>query len=96
MTFMIVSTLCIIMIIVANIAHAKVIKEQQIILPKIYVINLDRSKDRLEHINTQLNVNNLNSEMLTDFGKSPCFYSVLVEIEKASDEMMEKAIKQGA
>tara|TARA_Y100001936_G_scaffold62791_1_gene61843 strand:- start:249 stop:2495 length:2247 start_codon:yes stop_codon:yes gene_type:complete len=43
-----------------------------------------------------LNVNNLNSEMLTDFGKSPCFYSVLVEIEKASDEMMEKAIKQGA
>tara|TARA_Y100000768_G_scaffold106853_1_gene78385 strand:- start:472 stop:2718 length:2247 start_codon:yes stop_codon:yes gene_type:complete len=43
-----------------------------------------------------LNVNNLNSEMLTDFGKSPTFYSVLVEIEKASDEMMEKAIKQGA
>ncbi len=43
-----------------------------------------------------LNVNNLNSEMLTDFGKSPCFYSVLVEIEKASEEMMEKAIKQGA
>lgn len=43
-----------------------------------------------------LNVNNLNTEMLTDFGKSPCFYSVLVEIEKASDEMMEKAIKQGA
>ena len=43
-----------------------------------------------------LNVNNLNSEMLTDFGKSPTFYSVLVEIEKASKEMSEKAIKQGA
>ena len=43
-----------------------------------------------------LNVNNLNSEMLTDFGKSPTFYSVLVEIEKASEEMTKKAIKQGA
>ena len=43
-----------------------------------------------------LNVNNLNSEMLTDFGKSPTFYSVLVELEKASKEMSEKAIKQGA
>ena len=42
-----------------------------------------------------LNVNNLNSEMLTDFGKSPTFYSVLVEIEKASEEMTKKAIKQG-
>ena len=30
-----------------------------------------------------LNVNVLNSEMLTDFGMSPTFYSVLVEIEKA-------------
>jgi len=42
-----------------------------------------------------LNVNVLNSEMLTDFGMSPTFYSVLVEIEKASDEMVENAIKQG-
>ena len=42
-----------------------------------------------------LNVNNLNSEMLTDFGKSPTFYSVIVEIEKASEEMTKKAIKQG-
>ena len=33
--------------------------------------------------------------MLTDFGKSPTFYSVLVEIEKASEEMTKKAIKQG-
>lgn len=30
-----------------------------------------------------VNANGLNSEMLTDFGMSPCFYSVLVEIEKA-------------
>ena len=43
-----------------------------------------------------LNVNNLNTEMLTDFGKSPTFYSVLVEIEKASEEMCKEAIKQGA
>ena len=34
--------------------------------------------------------------MLTDFGKSPTFYSVLVEIEKASEEMCKEAIKQGA
>ena len=26
---------------------------------------------------------------------SPTFYSVLVEIEKASDEMVENAVKQG-
>jgi len=43
-----------------------------------------------------ININNLNSEMLTDFGMSPTFYSVLVEIEKASEEMSKKAIKQGA
>ena len=42
-----------------------------------------------------LNVNVLNSEMLTDFGMSPTFYSVLVEIERASDEMVENAVKQG-
>ena len=40
-----------------------------------------------------LNVNNLNSEMLTDFGLSPTFYSVLVEIEKASEEMKQQALK---
>lgn len=32
------------------------------------------------------NVNALNSEMLTDFGGSPAFYSVLVEIEKVEQE----------
>jgi len=31
------------------------------------------------------NVNALNSEMLTDFGRSPTFYSVLVEIEKVDE-----------
>ena len=40
-----------------------------------------------------LNVNNLNSEMLTDFGLSPTFYSVLVEIEKANEEMKQQALK---
>ena len=40
-----------------------------------------------------LNVNSLNSEMLTDFGLSPTFYSVLVEIEKASEEMKQQALK---
>ena len=45
--------------------------------------------------NLSSRINNLNSEMLTDFGKSPTFYSVLVEIEKASEEMTKKAIKQG-
>ena len=42
-----------------------------------------------------LNVNVLNSEMLTDFGMSPTFYSVLAEIEKASEEMVKNAVKQG-
>lgn len=32
-----------------------------------------------------VNANALNSQRLTDFGMSPCFYSVLVEIEKAGD-----------
>ena len=32
-----------------------------------------------------VNANSLNSERLTDFGMSPCFYSVLVEIEKADN-----------
>ena len=39
-----------------------------------------------------VNVNALNSEMLTDFGTSPTFYSVLCEIEKASDEMRKKTL----
>ena len=39
-----------------------------------------------------VNVNALNSEMLTDFGTSPTFYSVLCEIDKASDEMRKKAL----
>ena len=41
MTFMIVSTLCIIMIIVANIAHAKVIKEQQAETDKVEILSLN-------------------------------------------------------
>tara|TARA_Y100001936_G_scaffold122136_1_gene119438 strand:+ start:816 stop:1121 length:306 start_codon:yes stop_codon:yes gene_type:complete len=41
MTFMIVSTLCIIMIIVANIAHAKVIKEQQVETDKVEILSLN-------------------------------------------------------
>ena len=32
-----------------------------------------------------VNVNSLNTDRLTDFGNSPCFYSVLVEIEKVAD-----------
>ena len=39
-----------------------------------------------------VNANALNTEMLTDFGTSPTFYSVLVEIEHASDEMRKKAL----
>ncbi len=39
-----------------------------------------------------VNINALNSEVLTDFGNSPTFYSCLVEIEKASKEMRVKAI----
>jgi len=39
-----------------------------------------------------VNVNALNSEILTDFGKSPTFYSCLVEIEKASREMQIKTL----
>lgn len=33
-----------------------------------------------------VNVNALNSEGLTDFGMGPCFYSVLAEVEKVSEE----------
>ena len=38
-----------------------------------------------------INVNVLNTEMLTDFGESPTFYSCLAEIEKANDEAVRKA-----
>ncbi len=38
-----------------------------------------------------VNVNVLNSEMLTDFGLSPTFYSCLAEIEKADAETTKKA-----
>ena len=43
-----------------------------------------------------VNANGLNSEMLTDFGMSPCFYSVLVEIEKAksADKLTTQKLKQ--
>ncbi len=37
-----------------------------------------------------INVNVLNSEMLTDFGMSPTFYSCLAEIEKADPETTKK------
>lgn len=39
-----------------------------------------------------VNVNALNSEVLTDFGFAPSFYSVLGEIEKASDTMSRAAL----
>lgn len=39
-----------------------------------------------------VNVNALNSEMLTDFGTSPTFYSCLAEVEKASERMRKKAL----
>ncbi len=38
-----------------------------------------------------INVNALNTEMLTDFGVSPTFYSCLAEIEKADPETTKKA-----
>ncbi len=38
-----------------------------------------------------INVNVLNTEILTDFGESPTFYSCLAEIEKADDEAVRKA-----
>ena len=38
-----------------------------------------------------INVNVLNSEMLTDFGMSPTFYSCLAQIEKADPETTKKA-----
>ena len=39
-----------------------------------------------------VNINALNSEMLTDFGTSPTFYSCLVEIKKASKEMRKQTL----
>ena len=39
-----------------------------------------------------VNINALNSEMLTDFGKSPTFYSCLVEVEKADEGMRKEAL----
>jgi len=41
-----------------------------------------------------VNVNSLNSEMVTDFGTSPTFYSCLAEVEKASEKMRKKALLQ--
>ena len=57
MTFMIVSTLCIIMIIVANIAHAKVIKEQQVETDKVEILSLKGTDwsdlDGVQGLNTE-------------------------------------------
>ena len=57
MTFMIVSTLCIIMIIVANIAHAKVIKEQQVETDKVEILSLKGTDwsdpDNVQGVNTE-------------------------------------------
>lgn len=39
-----------------------------------------------------VNVNALNTETLTDFGFAPSFYSVLAEIEKASDAMCRQTL----
>ncbi len=39
-----------------------------------------------------VNINALNSEMLTDFGTSPTFYSCLAEVEKASEDMRKQAL----
>ena len=39
-----------------------------------------------------VNINALNSEMLTDFGTSPTFYSCLVEIKKASEDMRKQTL----
>ncbi len=41
-----------------------------------------------------VNVNALNSEMLTDFGNSPTFYSCLVEVELATDEVRKDILKR--
>jgi anaerobic selenocysteine-containing dehydrogenase len=41
-----------------------------------------------------VNINALNTEMLTDFGKSPTFYSVLAEVEKADEKMRQQALLQ--
>ena len=57
MTFMIVSTLCIIMIIVANIANAKVIKEQQVETDKVEILSLKGTDwsdpDNVQGVNTE-------------------------------------------
>ena len=42
-----------------------------------------------------VNVNALNSEVLSDFGFAPTFYSCLAEVEKASDAMCQQALPQG-
>jgi anaerobic selenocysteine-containing dehydrogenase len=39
-----------------------------------------------------VNINALNSEMLTDFGNSPTFYSCLVEVEKADEKMRKQTL----
>ena len=39
-----------------------------------------------------VNVNALNSEILSDFGFAPTFYSCLAEVEKASDAMCQQAL----
>ena len=57
MTFLIVSTLCIIMIIVANIANAKVIKEQQVETDKVEILSLKGTDwsdpDNVQGVNTE-------------------------------------------
>jgi predicted molibdopterin-dependent oxidoreductase YjgC len=40
-----------------------------------------------------VNVNALNTEMLTDFGNSPTFYSCLAEIELANDEVKKRILE---
>jgi anaerobic selenocysteine-containing dehydrogenase len=41
-----------------------------------------------------VNVNALNTEMLTDFGNSPTFYSCLADIELAGDDIKKQILKQ--
>jgi len=41
-----------------------------------------------------VNINALNSEMLTDFGNSPTFYSCLAEVELASDQVKKDILEK--
>ena len=69
-------------------AHAVIIKK--------LIAGICNTQKQFKGSNTYggVNINALNSEMLTDFGNSPTFYSCLAEVELASDQVKKDILEK--